>query len=139
MRIVVDTNILVSGLISVTGPPALILNAIRSGRLVAVMSEATLAELHMVLHRPALRRYFTRAGVTPTAFMKEVRTQADLIIPTASTVAFRDEHDHPFLDLLATNPQPQYFLTGAADFEASEYHGVPVISAAAFVRLLRHT
>ena len=71
--------------------------------------------------------------------MKEVRTQADLIIPTTSTVAIRDEHDRPFLDLLATNPQPQYFLTGDADFEAGEYHGVPVISAAAFVRLLRHT
>jgi len=139
VRIVVDTNILVSGLISVTGPPALILNALRSGRLVAVMSEATLAELHAVLHRPALRLYFTRAGVTPTAFMKEIRTQADLIIPTASTIAIRDEQDCPFLDLLATNPQPQYFVTGDADFEAGEYHGVPVISAAAFVKLLRHT
>ena len=102
------------------------------------MSEATLTELHEVLHRPALRRYFARAGITPTAFMKEVRTQADLIVPAASTAVIRDEQDRPFLDLLATEPQPQYFVTGDTDFEAGEYHGVPVISAAAFVTRLRH-
>ena len=44
--------------------------------------------------------------------MKEVRTQADLITPIASTIAIQDEHDRPFLDLLATNPQPLFFVTG---------------------------
>ena len=52
MRVVLDTNILVSGLITSTAPPAQILNALRDGRLVAVMSEATLAELAAVLQRP---------------------------------------------------------------------------------------
>jgi len=137
VRVVVDTNILISGLISSIGPPAVILNAIRSGRLVAVMSESTLAELSAVLHRSALRRYFTKAGIMPTAFIKEIRTQADLIRPATSTAAIRDERDCPFLDLLATTPRPQYFITGDADFETDEYHGVPVVSAAAFVTLLR--
>jgi putative PIN family toxin of toxin-antitoxin system len=58
VRVVLDTNIIVSGLMSVTSPPAQILNAIRVGQVVAVMSEATFAELAHVLHRPAVQRYF---------------------------------------------------------------------------------
>jgi predicted nucleic acid-binding protein len=50
----------------------------------------------------------------------------------------RDERDRPFLDLMATAPPPDYFVTGDKDFEASQYSGVPVISAAAFARLLKH-
>lgn len=139
MRVVLDTNVLVSGLISRTGPPAQILNALRDGRFVAVMSEATFAELDAVLRRPSLQRYFTHARITPTQFLVELRYQADLVTPAASTVPIRDERDRSFLDLMATDPPPQYFVTGDKDFEAPQYSEVPVLSAAAFVNLLKQT
>ncbi|MBH0193126.1 MAG: putative toxin-antitoxin system toxin component, PIN family [Nitrospira sp.] len=137
MRVVLDTNILVSGLMSVSSPPAQILNALRAGQIVTVMSEATLAELAQVLQRPAVRRYFSHSAITPDAFLAEVRLHADLMIPLPTTTVIRDEQDRPFLDLLATIPPPQYFVTGDNDFEAAHYSGVPVISAAEFARLLR--
>ena len=136
MRVVLDTNIIVSGLMSVSSPPAQILNAVRGGQVVAVMSEATFAELEHVLHRPAVQRYFTHTTITPAAFLAELRVQADLVIPIPNTVPIRDARDRVFLDLLTTEPPPQYFVTGDKDFEASQYSGVPVISAAAFARLL---
>ena len=121
---------------SVTSPPAQILNAVRVGQVVAVMSEATFAELEHVLHRPAVQRYFTHTTITPAAFLADLRVQADLVIPIPSTVPIRDARDRVFLDLLTTEPPPQYFVTGDKDFEASQYSGVPVISAATFARLL---
>ena len=121
---------------SVTSPPAQILNAVRVGQVVAVMSDATFAELEHVLHRPAVQRYFTHTTITPAAFLAELRVQADLVIPIPNTVPIRDARDRVFLDLLTTEPPPQYFVTGDKDFEASQYSGVPVISAAAFARLL---
>lgn len=136
MRVVLDTNIIVSGLMSVSSPPAQILNAVRVGQVVAVMSEATFAELEHVLHRPAVQRYFTHTTITPAAFLADLRVQADLVIPVPSTAPIRDARDRVFLDLLATEPPPQYFVIGDQDFEASHYSGVPVISAAKFVRLL---
>ena len=136
MRVVLDTNILVSGLMSMTSPPAQILNAVRIGQVVAVMSEATFTELEQVLHRPAVQRYFTHTTITPAAFLADLRIQADLVIPVPSTAPIRDARDRVFLDLLTTDPPPQYFVTGDQDFEASHYSGVPVISAAGFVRLL---
>jgi putative PIN family toxin of toxin-antitoxin system len=137
VRVVLDTNILVSGLMSVSSPPAQILNALRAGQIVAVMSDATLAELAQVFQRPAVRRYFTHSAITPDAFLAELQLHIDLIIPLPTATVIRDEQDRPFLDLLATIPPPQYFVTGDKDFEASHYSGVPVISAAEFARLLR--
>jgi len=137
VRVVLDSNILVSGLMSVSSPPAQILNAIRAGQIVAVMSDATLAELEQVLRRPAVLRYFRHSAITPDAFLADLRLHADLMAPVPTTTEIRDEQDRPFLDLLATSPPPHYFVTGDKDFEASHYSGVPVISAAEFARLLR--
>ncbi|MBI5411250.1 MAG: putative toxin-antitoxin system toxin component, PIN family [Nitrospirae bacterium] len=137
MRVVLDTNILVSGIISPAGPPAQILTALRQGRVVAVMSAATLAELEAVLQRPRFRPYFVRAGVTPAALLNELRLQADIVTPAPSVLAIRDERDRPFLDLMGTTPPPEYFVTGDHDFEARQYSGVPVVSASLFVQLLK--
>jgi hypothetical protein len=87
---------------------------------------------------PAIQRYFTHTTITPAAFLADLRVQADLVIPVPSTAPIRDARDRVFLDLLTTEPPPQYFITGDQDFEASHYSGVPVISAAKFVRLLTH-
>lgn len=57
MRIVLDTNVLVSALISRDGPPGLLLAAIRRERLTLVTSEAQLDELRTVLSRERLRPY----------------------------------------------------------------------------------
>lgn len=121
---------------SLTNPPAQILNAVRTGQVVAVMSTATLAELEDVLQRPTVRRYLRHAAITPKAFLADLRLHADLMSPVPTSTPIRDERDRPFLDLLATEPSPHYFVTGDQDFEASHYSGVPVISAVAFARIL---
>lgn len=54
MRAVVDTNILVSGLLRADGPPGRVLAAISSGRLVPVVCDAILDEYRLVLPRPRL-------------------------------------------------------------------------------------
>ena len=69
MRVIVDTNVLVSGLISEIGPPARIVDAVLRGEIIPVMSPATFAELEEVLHRSELQRYFRRAGVSVFQFL----------------------------------------------------------------------
>lgn len=55
MRAVVDTNILVSGLLHPGRTPALVLAAIASRRLTPVVCTAVVAEYRRVLPRPRLR------------------------------------------------------------------------------------
>lgn len=139
MRVVLDTNIFVSGLLSAVGPPARIVQAVLQRRLIPIMSAATFAELETIVHRPKLQPAFARAGVHLTVFLATVRAEAHFVDPRPTHTLLRDEQDRPFLDLMATNPPPQYFVTGDKDFEASHYSGVPVISAAEFVRLLKRS
>lgn len=55
MRAVVDTNVLVSGLLSPSGPPAKVLAAIAVGSLRLVVCAQIVAEYRAVLARPRLR------------------------------------------------------------------------------------
>lgn len=57
MRVVLDTNVLVSGLISRLGYPGQLLRAVQSGRITLVTSEYQIAELRDVLSRDSLRRF----------------------------------------------------------------------------------
>ena len=137
MRVVLDTNIFVSGLLSAVGPPARIVQAVLQRRLIPVMSPVTFAELDTVVHRPKLQPAFARAGVNLENFLATVRAEAQFVAPHPTRTPLRDERDRPFLDLMATQPPPQYFVTGDKDFEAPQYSGVPVISAAEFANLLK--
>ena len=136
MRVVVDTNVLVAGLISASGPPAKIVNAILKGTLIPVMSEATFAELEDVLQRSRLQPLFTRAGVNSSSVLADLRNLAHFVKPRVASDTIRDETDRPFLELMASRPAPQFLITGDKDFERERYQGVPVISASRFVELV---
>ena len=55
MRIVLDTNVLVAGLLSATGPPAWIVEAVLAGELELALDMAIREEYEEVLRRPEFR------------------------------------------------------------------------------------
>ena len=57
MRVVLDTNVLISALISKTGPPGRLLSAVKRAGLVLVTSAYQLDELREALGRKRLRAY----------------------------------------------------------------------------------
>ncbi len=59
MIAVLDTNVLVSGLMFSANPPGRILDLIRAGRVRLAVDDRILAEYDEVLARPAFARYFT--------------------------------------------------------------------------------
>ena len=65
MRIVVDANIWVSGILSRSGGPAQVVEAFLEGQFTLVTSEPLLAEVEDVLSRPRIARQsrFTRAEI----------------------------------------------------------------------------
>lgn len=133
MRVIVDTNVLVSGLISPRGSPARIVDAVLAGRIIPVMSVATFAELEDVLHRPGIRGYLAKNGISPFAILAELARLAHVVKPRLSTVRIRDPKDKPFVELAASRPAADFIVTGDKDFTESRYGDVPVISAREFV------
>lgn len=134
MRVIIDTNILVSGIISESGTPAKIVDAMLQGQIIPVMSTVTFQELEDVLSKPRLQRYFKRSGISTHEFLANLEKVAEFIQPTPTNAVIRDEKDRPFIELAATVPSPEYIITGDKDFEQANYSGVPVISASLFVR-----
>ena len=108
MRVVLDTNVLVSALLSSAGPPGQLLSAVKRGDLALVTSEYQLDELREVLGREKLRRY-----IRPD----EARDLIDNLETTGSLV-----RELPECDLSpdpADNPIPATAIAGNADLIVS--------------------
>jgi len=56
-HLVLDTNVLISGLLSPSNPPGRIVDAIRAGNLRPVADDRILSEYRTVLRRPYFQRY----------------------------------------------------------------------------------
>ena len=121
MRVVLDTNVLLSGLAYPQSPPGRIVQAWRSGALEVVLSPHLLDELARVL--PRLDR---RLGLSPADqqdLIDSLAVMAELIDPDAASLSaagaagLRDAADVPVLATLLA-AQAQYLVTGDKDLLA---------------------
>jgi uncharacterized protein len=133
LRVVLDTNVLLSGLAYPTSPPGRIIQAWRSGSVEVVLSTFILEELRRVL--PRLRH---RHGLSETEIddlVDILSIQAEMIEPSEVEASqLRDPNDLPILAtfIAATqNANVSYLISGDKDLLAlaNEY---PVVSPAEF-------
>ena len=130
MRIVLDTNVLVSALISRTGPPGRLLAAIRQQRLTLVTSEAQLAELRSVLGRERLRPYIRSEEAQDLIRNLEAIGEVVSDLPTVNVSP--DPDDNPILataiagqaDLIVSGDKRHMLVLGQVD-------NIPIVTAAA--------
>ena len=136
MRLIIDTNIFVSGLLNREGAPGKILDSVLYGDLIAVMSDTTFNELSEVLNRPRLAPYFKKANAKPIEFLESLNSLIERVKIQAydCEIEIRDIKDQPFIELAATPPKPDFLITGDKDFEEKRYAGVRVISANQFAK-----
>ena len=136
MRIIIDTNIFVSGLLNKKGAPGQVIDAVLQGDITALMSDVTFNELKEVLNRPRLLSYFEKAQVKPTKFLELLELLIEMVSVQSveCEVKIRDIKDQPFIELAAISPKPDFLITGDKDFEQKRYAGVRVISASQFVK-----
>lgn len=134
MRVVVDTNVFVSGLISTRGATARVVDAVLDGRIVPVFSRETRNELEEVLGRPKLKLYLGRAGVDKESFLADLAAIAEIVRPGSVKARIRDPKDQPILAVASTDPPPDYVITGDRDFEEVKLDPVRIVSPSWFAR-----
>jgi putative PIN family toxin of toxin-antitoxin system len=125
IRAVIDTNVLVSGLLAPAGNEALILLAIHQGLVQPCFSEEILEEYAAVLARPK----FAFSPDEIAAVLAMFRSQGELFRPDVSAAASSDPADTKFLQGAAA-AQADYLVTGnKRDFPDASYGPTRVVNA----------
>jgi uncharacterized protein len=107
IRAVIDTNVLVSGLLSPAGNEALIVLAIHQGLIRACFSEAMMQEYAAVLARPKFSFEPDEIAVALAMF----RDNGELVAPRTFARNLPDPDDAKFVDC-AEAAQAEYLVTG---------------------------
>lgn len=129
-RLVLDTNVLVSGMINPLGTPGRIIDLVREGELELTVDDRILAEYTAVLNRRKFRAYFTLQGVRDILMFLEQNTHYTVTTTVISDLP--DLNDVPFLEVaLAADV---VLVTGNIDhFPASARRSAEVVTPAGFV------
>lgn len=133
LRVVLDTNVLLSGLAYPTSLPGRIIQAWRSGSIEVVLSPFILEELRRVLPRLSHRHGLSETEIDDLVDILSI--QAEMIEPSDVGIAqLRDRNDLPILATLiagAREAQVSYLISGDKDLLvlATEY---PIMSPAKF-------
>jgi uncharacterized protein len=133
VKIVLDTNVIVSGLLNSKGNPAAVLGLALSGAVQVCHDDRILAEYTEVLARPRFR--FDPQRVRDVL----VKLKADGFSISAPQAALRlpDPDDEPFL-AVALAAAADFLVTGnLADYPSEKCHGMEVITPASFVSVWR--
>jgi putative PIN family toxin of toxin-antitoxin system len=129
MRVVVDTNVLLSGLIRPRGAPGAIVRALREGRIVPVLSRPMLEEIAAVLSRPWLRQKYGLDQAAVETVLRFLVTRGELVEPRVEIRRCRDPRDDMFLEA-AVSASAERLVTGDKDLlEMGSVEGVTIVTA----------
>lgn len=129
-RIVLDTNVFISGLLSSTSPPAKVLElAVRDGQLLATVD--TQQELVRTMLSKRFDRYVSRAK--REALLMRLAPLVELVASTQVVRACRDPKDDKFIEA-AVNGRADVVITGDKDLLVlNPFAGIPIITPAEYL------
>ncbi len=116
MRVVLDTNILISGLVRHSTPPGRIVSAWREAQFELAISAPMIEELRRVLHYPKIHKLFVTAGLSDDSledFLDMLRMKAVVVDITTVILPVepRDVHDRPVIATMVA-AEAEWLVTG---------------------------
>lgn len=129
-RVVIDTNVLISGLLSTTSTPAqAVEKAVTTAQLVATLE--TLRELIATLHASKFDPYVRRER--REALLERVASLVELIDVLQAIRASRDPKDDKFLEA-AVNGRADLNVTGDRDLlDLNPFRGIAILTPAEYL------
>jgi putative PIN family toxin of toxin-antitoxin system len=135
LRVVIDTNVVLSGLIKPDSIPGRVLRAWRDGSFRLVLSEFLIEEIATVLARPKMRALVMWSPAQIDRFVLELRAFADVVEPAELDFKYpRDPDDIPVLATLIASGADS-LVTGDRDLLALR-DKYPIETPAEFARRL---
>lgn len=142
LRVLIDTNIWISGFINPFGAPARVLQLLTEDRYRLVVSHALLAEVEDVVTRPHIRRRLRAGDDRIDEFLRIARTTGIWVEPTGTLRLCRDPNDDIILET-ALLGNATHVVSRDDDMKRDldlianlQTRGVEVVSVAQFLTLL---
>lgn len=126
IRAVIDTNVLVSGLLAPSGNEALILLAVRQGLVRPCLSEEIIAEYAEVLARPKFA--FPPAEIAELIDM--LHRRGEIFTPQHTATASPDRADTKFLECAEASAADVLVTGNKRHFPLGQYGKTAVLSGA---------
>lgn len=129
-RVVIDTNVLISGLLSTTSTPAHAVDkAVTKAQLVATLD--TLRKLIEKLHSPKFDPYVRRER--RDALLERVASLVEIVDVLQPIRASRDADDDKFLEA-AVNGRADVIVTGDKDLlDLDPFRGIAIVTLAGYL------
>lgn len=134
IRVVFDTNLVVSGLLW-SGAPRRALNIAAAKEVASITTEVLVDELRDVLKREKFHKYLERLQKTPEALVEEYLSYTNVIEPASVPEdAIRDTDDVMVLEA-AIGGKATCIASGDDDLlSLKSYTGIPILSVQEFIQ-----
>jgi putative PIN family toxin of toxin-antitoxin system len=133
MMIVLDTNVIISGILRPFSKASLILTLIADGTVQVAYDLRLLSEYRDVLNRPKLN--FAKENVE--AFLTQVEQEGFLVSVKPLKIHLPDPDDEPFLEAVVAGKVEAIVTGNKRHFPKKEYQGVRILSPAEFLEAVR--
>jgi uncharacterized protein len=130
VRVVIDTNVLVSGIINPHGSPGRIVDFIVTQTLTVLHDDRILSEYHEVLLRPVFG--FQRNDIN--ALLDFIEFSGEHITAGPSEIVLPDPADLPFLEVAIAGSADALITGNLKHFNPARRHGISILSPAEFLR-----
>jgi putative PIN family toxin of toxin-antitoxin system len=140
LRVVLDTNVFVSSLLSTEGTPAQLLNAWREGRYMLVTSPAIIAEVVGVLESPRISKKYLIRHQDVENLVDVLKTDAVLVPGEAGVKGSvpRDPRDEMFL-ACAIDANADCIVSGDRHLlDLQTFRGIPILTVNEFAEELEN-
>ena len=133
MKVVLDTNVVVSGLISPFGAPGEIVRMVASGALELCYDARVLSEYRSVL----LRQKFSFDQAHAEDLLGQIEACGHVTTGKLLAKRLSDSDDEPFLEI-ALGGEAHYLVTGnSKHYPAEKRQGMRVVSPTEFLEIYR--
>jgi putative PIN family toxin of toxin-antitoxin system len=136
MRVVLDTNILVSGLLW-SGPSRQVLDAARRGEIRLFTTQVLLDELADVLRRDKFATRLKRAGVSSDTLVTGFKALANLVEPHSIPPTILDDPDDDAVLACAVAAKAQAIVSGDSHLlKLANFSSIPILTATDLLKQL---
>ncbi|MBI5374230.1 MAG: putative toxin-antitoxin system toxin component, PIN family [Candidatus Schekmanbacteria bacterium] len=139
LKVVLDTNVLISATLSPKGNPSQIIKAWREKKFRLIISYSLLEEIERVIFYPKVRKYSDWSKEEINDFLKEIKQVSVIKESTRffSEIIKDDPDDDKFI-ITAIEGKANYIVSGDQHLlKLKTYQGIKIITPANFLKILK--